>query len=326
MGLEKLITKPIYYINELGYPDGINTFENHRLPQAYMDHMKMYSLSYNSFNTTVSGENNIMIFQTPTNNELPKLKSILPYLNKNKVFITQESNIFDWFDWPAEEQEIYINILSKCNGFLYHSEHDKNVMKIFCNNFVKYPGCTNMTIENPKSFDDGKYILIPNPIKRFQRGMISHKIATKTIKNIPIISIKYIPPKNYPLSFPDNYKLPGIEQVDRMPLNEWLGFIYSSKFGIDVHREFSGGNCSLEFGSLGVPLVGNINLDTQHDIFPDLSFEFNDYNSIEKAIYLLLNDKDFYNEVSLKALNNTKEKYNSGLIVNNFKNEINKFI
>jgi hypothetical protein len=326
MGLEKLITKPIYYINELGYPDGINTFENHRLPQAYMDHMKMYSLSYNSFNTTVSGENNIMIFQTPTNNELPKLKSILPYLNKNKVFITQESNIFDWFDWPAEEQEIYINILSKCNGFLYHSEHDKNVMKIFCNNFVKYPGCTNMTIENPKSFDDGKYILIPNPIKRFQRGMISHKIATKTIKNIPIISIKYIPPKNYPLSFPDNYKLPGIEQVDRMPLNEWLGFIYSSKFGIDVHREFSGGNCSLEFGSLGVPLVGNINLDTQHDIFPDLSFEFNDYNSIEKAIYLLLNDRDFYNEVSLKALNNTKEKYNSGLIVNNFKNEINKFI
>ena len=326
MGLEKLITKPIYYINELGYPDGINTFENHRLPQAYMDHMKMYSLSYNSFNTTVSGENNIMIFQTPTNNELPKLKSILPYLDKNKVFITQESNIFDWFDWPAEEQEIYINILSKCNGFLYHSEHDKNVMKIFCNNFVKYPGCTNMTIENPKSFDDGKYILIPNPIKRFQRGMISHKIATKTIKNIPIISIKYIPPKNYPLSFPDNYKLPGIEQVDRMPLNEWLGFIYSSKFGIDVHREFSGGNCSLEFGSLGVPLVGNINLDTQHDIFPDLSFEFNDYNSIEKAIYLLLNDRDFYNEVSLKALNNTKEKYNSGLIVNNFKNEINKFI
>ena len=316
----------IYYINELGYPNGINTFENHRLPQAYMDYMKMYSLSYNSFNTTVSGENNIMIFQTPTNNELSKLKSILPYLDKNKVFITQESNIFDWFDWSAEEQETYINILSRCNGFLYHSEYDKKVMKIFCNNFIKYPGCTNMAIESPKSFDDGKYVLIPNPIKRFQRGMISHKIATKTIKNIPIVSVKYTPPKNYPLSFPDNYKLPGIKQVDRMPLNEWLEFIYGSKFGIDIHREFSGGNCSLEFGSLGVPLVGNINLDTQHDIFPDLSFEFNDYDNIEKAIYLLINDEDFYNEVSLKALNNTKEKYNSELIVNNFRNEINKFI
>jgi len=326
MGLEELTLKPIYYINELGYPDGINTFDNHRLPQAYMDYMKMYSLSYKSFTKIISGENNILIFQTPTNEELPKLKSIIPYLGKNKVFITQESNIFDWFDWPAEEQETYINILSKCDGFLYHSEYDKSVMKVFCNNFIKYPGCTNMVIEKPKSFEDGKYVVVPNPIKRFQRGMISHKLASEYVKNIPVMSIKYIPPKNYPLSFPDNYKLPGIEQIDRMPLNEWLGFIYGSKFGIDINREFSGGNCSLEFGSLGVPLVGNINLDTQRDIFPDLSFEFMDYEGIKNSIHLLLNDKDFYNEVSLKALNNTKEKYNSELIVNNFKNELNKFI
>ena len=111
-----------------------------------------------------------------------------------------------------------------------------------------------------------------------------------------------------------------------MNLNEWLQFIYNAKFGIDIHREFSGGNCSLEFGSLGVPLIGNINLDTQRDIFPDLSFEFNDYDRIKNAISLLLNDKDFFEEVINKALTNTKEKYNSQTVVENFKQEINKFL
>jgi hypothetical protein len=120
--------------------------------------------------------------------------------------------------------------------------------------------------------------------------------------------------------------------IEVLILREISGSIISvarfnnSKFGIDIHREFSGGNCSLEFGSLGVPLIGNINLDTQRDIFPDLSFEFNDYDGIKKVINLLSNDKDFFEEVSNKALVNTKEKYNSQTIVENFKKEVNKFL
>ena len=111
-----------------------------------------------------------------------------------------------------------------------------------------------------------------------------------------------------------------------MNVDQWLGFIYSSKFGIDIHREFSGGNVSLEFGSLATPLIGNIHLDTQRDIFPDLSFEFTDYKSIKNAIKLLVNDKDFYEEVSKKALSNTKEKYNSELITSNFNKELTQFL
>jgi hypothetical protein len=314
----------IYYINELGYSDGYHKFDNHRLPQAYIDYLSWFSLSYNS--TSLIKPNDILIFQTPTNNELGKLKLINSFLDTNTVFITQESSIFDWFDWPAKEQELYINILSKCKAFLYHNEHDKKVIEVFSNNFIKYPGCTNVSLEQSKTFKDGEYILLPNPIKRFHRGMISHKLASEIVIDVPIYSMKYIPPKNYPLSFPDEYKLPNIELKNRTDVNGWLNLIYNSKFGIDIHREFSGGNVSLEFGSLATPLIGNINLDTQRDIFPDLSFEFNDYSNIKKAINLLLNDKDFYNEVSLKALNNTKEKYNSKLIVNKFNQDLNKLL
>ena len=316
----------IYYINELGYSDGPHKFDNHRLPQAYIDLLNWYSLSYETFQSYILGKNNILIFQSPTNNELKKLELILPYLDDNFVFITQESNIFDWFDWPAQEQELYIKILSKCKAFLYHSEYDKQLMKVFCSTFIKYPGCINLTVDTHKTLNQGKYIFIPNPVKRYQRGMISHKIISDTLKNIPIYSMGYNSPKNYPLSFPDAYKLDNINLVNRLNKHDWLNFIYSSKFGIDIHREFSGGNVSLEFGSLATPLIGNINLDIQRDIFPDLSFEFTDYDGIKNTINLLINDKDFYEEVSKKALINVKGKYNSKLITSTFNRELNKLL
>jgi hypothetical protein len=311
----------IYYINELGFSKGNHNFDLHRLPQAYIEYFPWITISWDEIDEIP--KNSIIFVQTPCNNETIKLKKLLTIIDHNIVFINQESNIFDWFEWDAQTQQLYIECLSKCKAFCYHNEHDKKVMEIFCSNFIKYPGCTNITVETSKNFNDGQYVMVPNPIKRYQRGMISHKIASDNIKNIPIYSMSYKRPiTNELLSFPDEYKLPNIELKSRMGLNEWFEFIYNSKFGIDIHREFSGGNCSLEFGALGVPLIGNINLDTQRDIFPDLSFEYNDYKNIKNVIHLLLNDSDFYNEVSEKSLINTREIYSSKLIVEQFKQDI----
>jgi hypothetical protein len=178
-----------------------------------------------------------------------------------------------------------------------------------------------------RSFHQGEYVLIPNPIKRYQRGMITHKIVSDTIPDIKTYSMHYRhPEQKHNLAFPDKYEIGNIEVLPRMTFDEWIGVISGTKFGVDIHREFSGGNCSLEFGALGVPLIGNILLDTQRDIFPDLSFYYRDYENIKKSIILLANDKDFYEEVSAKALKNTQELYNSNKIVEDFRKEISKFI
>lgn len=315
----------IYFLSDWNVPKGYHKFNRFRDPDAYAELFPWFMITYNDLDEVTNGDNVIFI-KTPADNEFKKLTAIKKIMENNKIFIIQESDIFDWFDWSAEEQELYIDILNKCEAFCYHNEYDRKVMNIFVNKFIKYTSCIGLFIDKPKLFNKGQYVFLPNPVKRFQRGMISHKIASDNISNMPIYSMKYNPPKNHILSFPDSYKQKGIELIDRMNEQEWLGFIYGSKFGIDIHREFSGGNCSLEFGSLGVPLIGNINLDTQRDIFPDLSFEFNDYDNIKKVINLLLNDKDFFEEVSNKALINTKEKYNNIHIVEKFKQEINKLL
>lgn len=317
--------RDVYYVNELGYPKGYHNFNLHRLPQAYIEYFPWITVSWHELDNIPA--NSIVFVQTPCEDEATKLSKLLTVIDNYTVFINQESNIFDWFDWDARTQQLYIECLSKCKAFCYHSEHDKRVMEIFVSNFVPYPGCTNIAVDTFKQFDSGEYVVLPNPIKRYQRGMISHKIASDTIKDIPVYAMAYNRPlTNELLAFPDRYKLPSIELKNRMPVDKWFEFIYNAKFGIDVHREFSGGNCSLEFGSLGVPLVGNINLDTQRDLFPDLSFEYNDYSSIKNAITLLLEDKDFYEEVSKKALNNVREKYNSETVVHQFKQNINNLL
>lgn len=316
----------IYYINDLGYPNGYHNFDNHRLPQAYMELYPWYSIRWDSVHE-IEGDNNIIIIQTPTNNELKCLQIIDKLVDKNKVFINQESSIFDWFDWPAEEQQLYIKILSKAKAFLYHNEHDKEVMKVFIDRFIKYPGCINFSVSTPRSFDKGEYVLIPNPIKRYQRGMITHKIVSDTIPDIITYSMHYQhPEQKYNLAFPDRYQIGNIQLLPRMTFDQWVEIISGSKFGVDIHREFSGGNVSLEFGALGVPLIGNILLDTQRDIFPDLSFDYKNYEGIKKAIIMLNKDRDFYEEISNKAVKNTTEIYNSRVVVQEFKNEFIKFI
>lgn len=313
----------IYYINDLGLPNNIKTdFEVQRLPFAHIQLYPWHSVKWSDISSEIIGDNNIIIIQTPVHDEEKKLKIALELTKNNVIFVSQEGTIFDWFDWSAIEQKLYIQLLSKSKAFLYHSEYDKKMMSVFIDKFVKWNGCINIFVDEPRSFGDGEYVSLPAPIKRYQRGMITHKLAIDSIKNVPIYSIEYNRPSGINLlSFPDNYELDGISIHTRMPHYEWMGFIHGSKFGIDIHREFSGGNCSLEYGALGVPLIGNINLDTQRDIFPDLSFDFMDYDSIKNTTHLLLNDKDFYEEVSKKALHNVKTMYQSNVVVNKFKTD-----
>ena len=77
----------IYYINDLGYENGYHKFDNHRLPQAYMDIFPWHSVRWDSVYQEIKGDNNIIIIQTPTNNELQCLYIIDHLCNNNKVFI-----------------------------------------------------------------------------------------------------------------------------------------------------------------------------------------------------------------------------------------------
>jgi hypothetical protein len=85
----------------------------------------------------------------------------------------------------------------------------------------------------------------------------------------------------------------------------------------------SAGQFPLNCGYLGIPCIGYNDINTQKNLFPELSVKRGDILSAIKLANRLKIDKDFYNEVS----NNSKRLYNKlykeGQFVENFKNIIN---
>lgn len=323
MGLE--LNKKTYYISDWDITPGTYQFENHRYPQAYIELFPWHILNFKDIKQEITGSNNTIIANTPVHNEFIKLQQIYELVNDNDVFVGIEGAVWDWTEWPAREQELYIKILDKSAGVLYSNECDKKMMEIFASKFIQAPPCTNQFLETPREIT-GRYVFIVNPSKRYQRGMISHKLVHDTVNtSIPVYTMKYQRPATSELlSFPDSYTMPGFTQLDYMSHDKFLEVAYNSKFGIDIHRDYSAGTIAVNFGSIGVPLIGNIELDAQREIFPDTSFVWNDYNAIKKCIRLLCDDIEFSREVSKKALENTKNKYASQIVVNKFIDDFNK--
>lgn len=315
----------IFYISDWNIAPGHYTFDKHRYPQAYIELGPWYILNFKDIKQEIKGKNNIVVANTPVQDELRKLKMINELMDDNEVYIGIEGAVWDWCDWPAPEQELYVEMLSKTKGVLYSNECDKKMMRVFASDFIQAPPCTNYFIESAKEIP-GEFVFIVNPNKRYQRGMISHKLVYDTVpKNIPVCTMAYNRPTTFNelLAFPDSYSMPGFTKLNYMQHNDFLNMVYNSKFGVDIHRDYSAGTISVDFGSVGVPLIGNIELDAQREIFPDTSFEWSDYDSIKKCMLLLCNDNDFHQEVSKKALENAKQKYASQVVVSKFMNDLN---
>jgi hypothetical protein len=314
-----------YYITDWNVSPGFYAYDKHRFPQAYIELAHWYILNWKDVDSVIKGSGNVIIANTPVHDELVKLQVIDPLMQDNDVYLVQEGTVWDWFDWPAPEQELYVKLLANTKGFLYSNEYDKKVLSVFTSNFIKVPACTNRFVENART-EPGEFVYIVNPNKRYQRGMIPHKLVYDAVpENIPVYTMSYNRPRSFNelLAFPDSYTMPGFNLLPYMQHDEFLSTVYSCKFGVDINRDFSAGQLAVDFASLGIPLIGNIQLDPQKNLYPDTSFEWDDFDGIKKCIQKLSTDVDFNLEVGRKALQNAKDNYLSSKVVNQYMSDFN---
>ena len=102
----------------------------------------------------------------------------------------------------------------------------------------------------------------------------------------------------------------GEEQngIEYLPWMSWFEFMYEldkCKYGVQTYQA-SAGQFPLNCAYLGVPCIGYNDINTQKDLFPDLSVERGDILSARKLANKLQMNSEFYNEVSSKS----KELYN----------------
>lgn len=89
------------------------------------------------------------------------------------------------------------------------------------------------------------------------------------------------------------------------PLCGWLDWLENlTDLYIYVHPmpAASAGRDTIACAALGIPVIGNKNLNAQAHLFPDLAVEVFDARKIDHAVQELLNNPGFYERVRRKAL------------------------
>jgi hypothetical protein len=80
------------------------------------------------------------------------------------------------------------------------------------------------------------------------------------------------------------------------------------------------GTFSLNCAYLGIPCIGNMDIDTQSDLFPDLSILINNIGEAKKLMNKLYYDKDFYNKVSQHSIKTYNCLYKENIFIKHIKN------
>jgi hypothetical protein len=100
--------------------------------------------------------------------------------------------------------------------------------------------------------------------------------------------------------------------------NEWINQLSQFKYAVHLMPTIAAGTFSLNCAYLGIPCIGNQNVDTQRLCHPELSVDIAD---IEQARYLakrLKKDELFYENCSKVA----KENYNKYYKIDLFKQKL----
>ncbi len=213
----------------------------------------------------------------------------------NKILVMQESTHWDWQDEPFNVMVWYYNQLIEADGILCHNDIDIPYFKGITNNptFV-FP--TLMIEDNIKTADKEEKAFIAGNWHTTYRGFDSWVIGQEF--ETSLVGFKSG-------KFKQGEEQNGIQYLPWMNWSEFMLELSKCKYGVQTYQA-SAGQFPLNCAYLGVPCIGYNDINTQKDLFPDLSVERGDILTARKLANNLQNNLDFYNKVSIKA----KKLYN----------------
>lgn len=246
------------------------------------------------------------VSQLLSNNFIHTLKE-----NNNKIHYIQEGPHWWFNDYELIDQINFYNMLSNCDSIFAHNESDKKYyiglfpdkkIQVIPSLMIEY------SIKNiiPKPEDK---VIIGGNFARWYGGFESHIVAQEF--NVPIWGQTSHAKR-------DNEEQ-LINHLPRVYWTDWIKQLSTFKYAVHLMPTVAAGTFSLNCAYLGIPCIGNINVDTQKLCHPELSVEVHD---VEKARILankLANDKEFY----ILCSNTAKENYRKYYDINVWKNKIN---
>ncbi len=241
-----------------------------------------------------------------SNNLVQKLKE-----NNKKIFYVQEGPHWWFNDYELIDQINFYNMLSGCDGIFAHNESDKKYyMGLFPNKDIQVIPSLMIedSVKDIVSKPEDKVIIGGN-FARWYGGFESYMIAQEF--NVPIWGQTSHAKRD------NEDQL--INHLPRVFWTEWVKQLSTFKYAVHLMPTVAAGTFSLNCAYLGIPCIGNIEVDTQRLCHPDLSVAVHDINKARELAQKLALDKEFYILCSNKA----KENYRKYYDIEVWKNKIN---
>lgn len=223
--------------------------------------------------------------------------------NNQKVYYIQEGPHWWWNDYEIVDQIQFYNFLAKTDGIFAHNESDVNYYKGLLPN-KKVEVIRSLMIEDLikdiKSEKEDK-VLIGGNFARWYGGFESYVVASEF--QLPIWGQESHAKRI------NEGELDNLNHFPRMMWLDWMKEVSKFRYGVHLMPTVAAGTFSLNCAYFGIPVIGNIKVDTQKTLHPLTSVDVSDIKSARELAIRLKTDKEFYNQCSTLAKQQYKHYY-----------------
>tara|TARA_Y100000389_G_scaffold199880_1_gene239175 strand:- start:809 stop:1789 length:981 start_codon:yes stop_codon:yes gene_type:complete len=252
----------------------------------------------------------------PASNYLQEpIVDILKSVNK-KVYYIQEGPHWWWNDYEIIDQIQFYNFLAKTDGIFAHNESDVNYYSGLLPT-KKVEVIPTLMIENLirgiSSKPEDK-VLIGGNFARWYGGFESYMVATEF--DVPIWAQESHAKRNNEGAMED------LHHFDRMVWIDWMKEVSKFKYAVHLMPTVAAGTFSLNCAYFGIPVIGNIKVDTQKTLHPMTSVDVSNVKGARELAKKLKENDEFYNQCSKLA----RQQYESYYTKKTWLTEMNKKI
>ena len=236
---------------------------------------------------TIPGiDNDISIYSKPIVSTLK--------LNNKKICFIQEGPHHLFNDYSVLNQFNYYNQLAECDILFAHNEYD---VKFYKGLFPQTKVAVIPTLMFPIDIipiKEDKAIISGN-MATWYGGFQSYIVASEF--NCPV----FVPSSH--CKRVGEEQIPNLHHLPWVMWNEWMKNLSSFKYAVSMMPIIAAGTFAANCAYFKIPCIGNVNVDTQHLLFPNLSININDINAARIMANQLKNDIDYYNDIADYAKN-----------------------
>ena len=237
--------------------------------------------------------------------QYPLIDNIRNYCDK--VIIMQEGCHWDWMEDPVDTMVWFYNQLLKADLLLCHNDADVKYyqgitdIKSFILPTLMIEDTVKTAPQEDRVFVAGNWHLT---YRGFDAWVISNEF------DMPKYGFKAG-------KYKEGEDINGINYLPWMQWDQFMLELSKCKYGIQTYQS-SAGQFPLNCAYLGIPCIGYNDVNTQRDLFPDLSVDRGEIRANRKIANELQNNKDWYRECSKIAKFNYNQWYKEDKFLENW--------